>query len=130
LLDHLGVDSVAIVAMSDGGPSALLFAVLHPERVSSLTLVSCGVAPSSSPDQAQADRKGEILTSIFTFDFPYWAVSKLAKRQFMALMGANPHIPRSRRHATALSQRRVRSLDYSGREARFLRPWRPRRSDR
>jgi pimeloyl-ACP methyl ester carboxylesterase len=88
LLDQLGVDRVAVVAMSHGGPSALLFAVLHPERVSSLTLVSCGVASSSSPDQAQADRKGEILTSIFKFDFPYWAVSKLAKRQFTELMGA------------------------------------------
>lgn len=88
LLDHLDVDRVAVVAMSHGGPSALLFAVLHPERVSSLTLVSCGVASSSSPDQTQADRKGEMLTSIFKFDFPYWAVSKLAKRQFMELMGA------------------------------------------
>jgi len=88
LLDHLGVERVAVVAMSHGGPSALLFAVLHPERVSSLTLVSCGVAPSSSPDQAEADRRGEILTSIFRFDFPYWAVSKLAKGQLMELMGA------------------------------------------
>ena len=88
LLDYLGVDRVAVVAMSHGGPSALLFAALHPERVSSLTLVSCGVATLSNPDQAPADRKGKILTSIFTFDFPYWLVSKLAKRQFMELMGA------------------------------------------
>jgi len=88
LLDHLGIDRVAVVAMSHGGPSALLFAALHPERVSSLTLASCGVASSSNPDQAQADRKGEMLTSIFKFDFPYWVVSKVAKRQFMELMGA------------------------------------------
>jgi len=89
LLDHLGLDQVAVVAMSHGGPSALLFAVLHPERVSSLALVSCGTASSTSPGQAQADRKGEMLTSIFNFDFPYWAVSKLAKRQFMELMGVS-----------------------------------------
>src|SRR5512133_3033964 len=36
LLDHLGIEKVAIVAFSHGGPSALLFAVLYPERVSSL----------------------------------------------------------------------------------------------
>lgn len=89
LLDHLGIDRAAVVAMSHGGPSALLFAVMRPEHVSSLTLISCGVASSSSPDQAQADRKGEMLTSIFKFDFPYWAISKLAKRQFMELMGAS-----------------------------------------
>jgi 2-hydroxy-6-oxonona-2,4-dienedioate hydrolase len=89
LLDHLGIDRVAVVAMSHGGPSTLLFAVLHSERVSSLTLVSCGVASSLNADQAQADRKGEILTSIFKFDFPYWAVSKLARGRFMQLMGAS-----------------------------------------
>ena len=43
LLDHLGVKRVAVIALSQGGPSALLFAVLHPERVSSLTLISCGI---------------------------------------------------------------------------------------
>ncbi len=89
LLDHLGIDRVAVVAMSHGGPSAVLFAALHPERVSSLTLVSCGVASSSSLDQAQADRKGKILTSVFKFDLPYWTISKLARRQFMELMGAS-----------------------------------------
>jgi 2-hydroxy-6-oxonona-2,4-dienedioate hydrolase len=48
LLDHLGVERVAVVALSHGGPSALLFAALHPERVSSLTLVSAGVTASAS----------------------------------------------------------------------------------
>jgi 2-hydroxy-6-oxonona-2,4-dienedioate hydrolase len=36
LLDHLGVESASVVALSHGGPSALLFAALYPERVSSL----------------------------------------------------------------------------------------------
>jgi pimeloyl-ACP methyl ester carboxylesterase len=88
LLDRLGVDKVAVVAMSQGGPSALLFAVLHPERVSSLTLISCGVAPASTQDQAQADEKGALLTTIFKYDPAYWAVSRLFKRQLMDLLGA------------------------------------------
>jgi 2-hydroxy-6-oxonona-2,4-dienedioate hydrolase len=88
LLDHLGVDRVAVLAMSHGGPSALLFAALYPERVSSLTLVSCGVATSLDPGQVQADRRGKVLTSAFKFDFPYWLVSRLGKSQFMELMGA------------------------------------------
>jgi pimeloyl-ACP methyl ester carboxylesterase len=107
LLDHLGIDRVAVVAMSHGGPSALLFAVLHPERVSSLTLVSCGVASSSSPDQAGADRKGKILTSVFKFDWPYWVISKLAKRQFMALMGASDTVIAGLTIAQRLSVERI-----------------------
>ncbi len=89
LLDQLGIKKVAVVAISHGGPSALLFAVLHPERVSSLTLISCGVAASATQDQAQANQKGEMLTTIFKYDLPYWAITKLFKKQFMGLMGAN-----------------------------------------
>ncbi len=58
LLDTLGIDRVAVLALSHGGPSALLFAALYPQRVSSLTLLSCGVASSSDGEQAGADRSG------------------------------------------------------------------------
>ena len=47
LLDQLGIRKVAVVALSHGGPSALLFSALHPDRVSSLTLISAGVAASA-----------------------------------------------------------------------------------
>lgn len=89
LLDRLGVKKVAIVALSHGGPSALLFAVLHPERVSSLTLISAGVASSIGQNQAQANQKGDMLMTIFKHDPLYWAISKLFKRKFMELMGAS-----------------------------------------
>lgn len=89
LLDQLGVKKVAVVTMSHGGPSALLFAVLHPERVSSLTLISAGVASSSTQDQAQANQKGEMLVTIFKYDPLYWAITKLFKGQLIELMGAN-----------------------------------------
>lgn len=89
LLDRLGIKKVAVVALSHGGPSALLFAVLYPERVSSLTLISCGVASSAAQDQVQANQKGEMLMTIFKYDPLYWAITKLFKRQLMELMGAN-----------------------------------------
>jgi pimeloyl-ACP methyl ester carboxylesterase len=89
LLDHLGIQRIAVVAMSHGGPSALLFAVLHPDRVSSLTLISCGVAASSATAQAQANRKGDRLAAIYRHDLAYWSVSELFRRQFMTLLGAN-----------------------------------------
>jgi 2-hydroxy-6-oxonona-2,4-dienedioate hydrolase len=87
LLDHLNVQKVGVVGFSAGGPSALLFALLHPERVSSLTLMSCGGARIPAEESKQAHRQGSALLWIFQGDFPYWAISSLFKRQFMTLMG-------------------------------------------
>jgi 2-hydroxy-6-oxonona-2,4-dienedioate hydrolase len=83
------VSSVAVVALSHGGPSALLFAALYPERVSSLTLLSAGVAASASENQAEANRKGDMLTTIFRYDPLYWAATRLFRRQLLGLMGAD-----------------------------------------
>ena len=92
LLDQLGLDRVAVVAMSHGGPSALLFAVLHAERVSSLTLVSCGVASSSVEDQVQASRQGNMLAAIFQRDLAYWSITKVFRKQFLNLIGATDSV--------------------------------------
>lgn len=92
LLDNIGVDTVAVVAFSQGGPSALLFAALHPERVSSLTLVSCGVASQSAGEQADASQKGNALARVFQSDLLYWGLSTFGERQLMGLMGATDEI--------------------------------------
>jgi 2-hydroxy-6-oxonona-2,4-dienedioate hydrolase len=92
LLDHLGVDRVAVVALSQGGPSALLFAALYPDRVTSLTCLSCGVTPLDSDGQADADQKGDMLKAVFARDYRYWAMSRFFRRQFMGLMGASSSV--------------------------------------
>jgi pimeloyl-ACP methyl ester carboxylesterase len=95
LLDHLKLDRVAVVAFSHGGPSALLFAVLHPRRVFSLTLLSAGVASSASaaaPEQAQADAQGDALRAIFAQDIRYWAITTFLRTRFLAIMGADAEI--------------------------------------
>jgi pimeloyl-ACP methyl ester carboxylesterase len=89
LLDHLGIKKASVVTLSHGGPSALLFAVLHPERVATLTLISAGVASSAAQNQEAANRKGDMLTTIFKYDPLYWAVTKLFRSQLIDLMGAN-----------------------------------------
>ncbi len=89
LLDHLGIERAAVVALSHGGPSALLFAVLHPDRVSSLTLLSAGVASSDTTEQSAANERGSVLKMIFDHDWLYWGVTRLFRKQFMNLMGAN-----------------------------------------
>jgi 2-hydroxy-6-oxonona-2,4-dienedioate hydrolase len=89
LLDHLGIGRVAVVAFSHGGPSALLFALLHPDRVSSLTLLSAGVASSAAADQREANRQGDALTAIFQRDVRYWAITTAFRQRLLALMGAD-----------------------------------------
>ena len=89
LLDHLGIDRVAVVALSHGGPSALLLAALHPERLTSLTLISAGVASSSDASQQQANRQGDALTWIFQRDYRYWAITTAFRRRFLGVMGVS-----------------------------------------
>jgi 2-hydroxy-6-oxonona-2,4-dienedioate hydrolase len=88
LLDRLGIEQVAVVALSQGGPSALLLAALYPERVSSLTCLSCGVATSTSADQGEADEKGDLLRRVFARDYTYWPISRFFKAQLMGVLGA------------------------------------------
>jgi pimeloyl-ACP methyl ester carboxylesterase len=87
LLDELGVSRVAVVGLSAGGPSALLFTLLYPERVSSLTLLSCGVAPRVTESQEEANKKGKSLVGIFKRDATYWLLAKLFRKKLMTLMG-------------------------------------------
>lgn len=89
LLDHLGLERVAVVTLSHGGPSALLFAVLHPDRVVSLTLISAGVASSDEATQVAANQQGNALTAIFQRDFRYWAVTTALRGRFLELMGVS-----------------------------------------
>ncbi|TVR06377.1 MAG: alpha/beta hydrolase, partial [Spirochaetaceae bacterium] len=89
LLDHLGVERVAVLALSQGGASAFLFAERYPERVSSLSCISCGAAHSTEELQAMADQKGRMLAAIFSRNFPYWLVTRAFRRPFMGLMGAD-----------------------------------------
>lgn len=92
LLDNLGLQKVAVLALSHGGPSALLFAALYPERVSSLTLLSCGVVSSSDASQAEANQKGDALTTIFKFEILYWVVRRFFRKRLMRLMGVNDDV--------------------------------------
>ena len=95
LLDSLSLRKVAVVALSHGGPSALLFAVLYPERVSSLTLLSCGVVSSSDANQAEANQKGDALTTIFKFEILYWVVRRFLRKRLMRLMGVGDSVIRT-----------------------------------
>jgi len=59
LLDHLELDSVAVVGISGGGAHALAFAVRHPDRVRALSVVA-GVPPFTDDDVALVPRANAI----------------------------------------------------------------------
>jgi pimeloyl-ACP methyl ester carboxylesterase len=88
LLDHLGITKAAVVAFSAGGSSGLLLALLHPDRVSSLTLVSCGGAKVPKQEDVLARKQGDALLAIVRYDLSYWLITHLFERRFMELMGA------------------------------------------
>lgn len=118
LLDHLGIERVAVVTLSHGGPSALLFAALHPDRVSSLTLISAGVASSNDASQARANQQGSALTAIFQRDFRYWAVTTALRGRFLQLMGVSPSvISRLTREQRALADKVIDFMNPVSRRA-------------
>jgi 2-hydroxy-6-oxonona-2,4-dienedioate hydrolase len=92
LLDQLDIRKVAVVALSHGGPSALTFAMQYPERVSSLTLISCGVTAVQSEQQSEANQQGNILKTVFQHDFLYWSIAKYFPKQLMNTMGASEKV--------------------------------------
>lgn len=89
LLDHLGIERVAVVALSQGGASGMLLAASYPDRVASLTCLSCGVVASNSADQASANANGDLLRKMFAHDYTYWAIAKFFTRQLMEVLGAS-----------------------------------------
>lgn len=50
VLDAVGSERAAILASLDAGPIAMMFAAMHPERVSSLILLNASARPSFSED--------------------------------------------------------------------------------
>nr|WP_269438259.1 alpha/beta hydrolase [Phosphitispora fastidiosa] len=105
LLDHLKVERAAVIGFSAGGPSALLFALLHPDRVSSLTLISAGATNVSEQAGKQGIKQGKMLSNLMQRDFPYWVSVNLFKKQIMQLMGANKEV------IATLSQEQIKVMD-------------------
>jgi pimeloyl-ACP methyl ester carboxylesterase len=88
LLDTLGVGRVAVVAFSDGGPSALQFALRHPDRIEALVMMSAKsqAPPPDSPLQAA------VFGSIFRSDYLYWAVSEAARPFLLGMLGVSAEV--------------------------------------
>ena len=83
LLDALDIDQVVVAAISDGGPSALQFALRHPDRIAGLIMVA---AKSHTPPPDNAVQ-ALAFNTLFRSDYSYWVVTTLFESQLLALLG-------------------------------------------
>ncbi len=84
LLDTLGIDRVAVVTLSSGGPAGYLLAARHPDRVSALVAIDSVTghhqAPATAGPIAQAvftSRPGQALTRALAQHRPAWLLKQL-----------------------------------------------------
>ena len=82
LLDALGIDRVGVVGVSMGGPSSLLFALRHPQRTTSLVMISAA-------SHAIPPRPAILATvfKVFLHDFVYWSMVKLSPSGLLVALG-------------------------------------------
>ena len=90
LLDYLQIEKAAIIGLSIGGPSALLFALRHPDRCAALVLQS-----AISKTTLKRPISDWFYNTLFRSDFIYWAVSHTVKNFLIKKFGVNPAILKS-----------------------------------
>ncbi len=89
LLDHLGLPSVDVVAVSAGTSAATQLALRHPYRVAHLVLSSGNLPGSGTAVAPPGWARG------FYSDPAMWLLKRLARPMFARLMGVPPGFPRT-----------------------------------
>lgn len=94
LLDKLSVPKAIVMGVSAGAPSAIEFAVRYPEKTAALILV---VPRAYDPaNQVGVDQTPQNKTVIRLFensaDFPYWAATKVGRKQLVRFFGVDPEL--------------------------------------
>jgi pimeloyl-ACP methyl ester carboxylesterase len=94
VLDHVGVHAAHLVGCSMGGGAAMDIAVLHPDRVLSLTLLVPGVNGYPWPDEPELEAEFASLVEaddqdgLLQFGLRLWAASDPADERVIAFMRA------------------------------------------
>jgi pimeloyl-ACP methyl ester carboxylesterase len=81
LLDALGIERSAIFGYSAGGPSAIQFALRHPDRTTGLILMA-----SALPGKAGAPPK-PVAQMLFGSDLVFWLLKRYAPSLFVRILG-------------------------------------------
>jgi 2-hydroxy-6-oxonona-2,4-dienedioate hydrolase len=82
LLDSLGIDRVGVVGVSMGGPSSLSFALRHPQRITSLVMISAA-------SHAIPPRPAILATlfKVFLNDFVFWSIVRVSPQALLVALG-------------------------------------------
>jgi pimeloyl-ACP methyl ester carboxylesterase len=91
LLDHLNISKVSIVGFSAGGPSALQFALKHPNRCLSLILLSGAMPPYKVPSGIVRF----FAKKFFGSDFIFWCLTKYFTGLMRSIMGVPKSIQKN-----------------------------------
>jgi 2-hydroxy-6-oxonona-2,4-dienedioate hydrolase len=137
LLDALGIPGAAVIGVSAGGPSAMQFAIRHPQRSAALVLLlPLAWHPRLQEETARApSRAMRVALGALEHDFAYWLLIRLAPRlATKTLLGTPPQLldsasPAEHERVRALREqilpvsRRAAGLRMDGSVAAALRPY-------
>jgi pimeloyl-ACP methyl ester carboxylesterase len=93
LLDQLGIDKAVIAGTSAGGVPAIQFAIRHPERISSLILIS--TVAYSPPSEFKAQNlpiPGFVYDALLKNDYIFWAMLKVSPSTVHSIIGASDNL--------------------------------------
>jgi len=90
LLDGLGIEQVAILAMSGGVPPSLQFAQHYPQRTSALALLSSAPYPPLTAEEQEFPLPIWLYQALFRSDFPYWMLQKVSRSSLEPMFDITP----------------------------------------
>jgi pimeloyl-ACP methyl ester carboxylesterase len=93
LLDHLGIDKAIVEGMSAGGVPAIQFAIRHPEKCSSLILLSSiAYAPPTEFKPQKLPIPGFIYDALLKSDYTFWMLLKVSPSTVQSIVGASDKV--------------------------------------
>ncbi|HEU4384483.1 MAG TPA: alpha/beta hydrolase [Anaeromyxobacteraceae bacterium] len=93
LMDALRVERAPVLGMSAGGPVALQLALRHAERVTAMVLLSTAAyIPPSSGVVRRLPAPDIVYRTLFSSDFLFWGVVRVAGPALAASFGATPEL--------------------------------------
>ena len=111
LLDALGIARAAVLGASAGAPSAMQFALRHPERCSALVLLVPAAyvpRPDGAPSLKTPPRTLLLFDTALRSDFLFWAATRLSRDALIRSILATP--PDVVKRADAAEQERVAAV--------------------
>jgi 2-hydroxy-6-oxonona-2,4-dienedioate hydrolase len=88
LLDELGIERVAVVGVSAGGPSSLAFAERYPDRTAALVLVSA-MSHAEPRKEGAAGTQEQVRDTLLKSDLAYWLFVNAAKPTLLETLGVS-----------------------------------------